>query len=178
MSLVNDQFLYFCVNIGNEKLLKEEVRIFYPELNFSYSRKGFLTFKNTGVKYDLSSIAELQVAFSTRVGICLGKSKPEEFKSFADNKLSELNITSDNYAIHSYSINTDYSYDAEIVFETSVNKYSAEGKLVLNIISLGKNEVWLGLHRVAKGVTRYPNSQVKINIASYLISIFINLMSI
>lgn len=39
-------FIYTIVNIGSEKLLKEEVAIKYPELSFAYSRPGYITFKD------------------------------------------------------------------------------------------------------------------------------------
>lgn len=149
---MSDQFIFFCVNIGNESLLKEEIKIFYPELTLSYSRKGFLTFKNKGVKYNLDTISQLQVTFSTRIGICLGRGKLEEF-----------GLVLSDYIIHNYSINTEYQYDAETVLGVVTNQYSADGKLVLNIISLSENETWYGVHRVAKGITRYPNAQVEVH---------------
>lgn len=161
---MNDQFIYFCVNIGNENLLKEEIKIFYPELTLSYSRKGFLTFKNKGVKYDLNTISQLQITFATRSGICLGKASPEELRLTVMGKLEELGLVLDDCIIHNYSINTEYSFDAALDFDVAVNEYSADGKLVLNIISLGEKEVWFGVHRVSKGITRYPNAQVEIEI--------------
>ena len=159
---MSDQFLFFCVNIGSEDLLKEEVKSFYPELSLSYSRKGFLTFKNKGIKYDFDTISELQITFATRSGICLGKAKPEQVKQTVTEKFEELSLSIENCAIHNYSINTAYSFDGVYDFDLDINKYSGEGKLVLNLIALGGKEVWFGLHRVASGVTRYPNAQTKI----------------
>lgn len=40
-----NQFYYFICNVGSEKFLKEEIKIFYPELRFAFSAPGFLTFK-------------------------------------------------------------------------------------------------------------------------------------
>lgn len=40
-----NQFYYFICNIGSEVFLKEEIKIFYPELRFAFSAPGFLTFK-------------------------------------------------------------------------------------------------------------------------------------
>jgi 23S rRNA (cytidine2498-2'-O)-methyltransferase len=163
---MKDQFIYFCTNVGNENLLKEEIKSFYPELTISYSRKGFLTFKNKGVRYDFNTISELQVTFATRVGICLGKSKPEDLKSTVIDQFKELGLILQDCPIHSYSINSEFLYDAPSNFEASINEYSAEGKLVLNLISLGEKEVWFGLHRVARGITRYPNSKVEVSVPS------------
>ena len=156
-----EQFIFFCVNIGNENLLKEEILTFYPELSLSYSRKGFLTFKNKGVKFDFETISQLQVTFATRCGICLGKGDPENLKNSISDIFIDLNTNLSDCLIHNYSINTDFLYDAKSSFDNSINEYSAEGKLVLNLITLGEKEIWFGLHRVAKGTTRYPNSFVE-----------------
>jgi len=162
---MTDQFIFFCLNIGNENLLKEEIKTFYPELNLSYSRKGFLTFKNKGVKYDFNTISQLNVTFATRSGICLGKASPEELRLTVMNKFEELGLVIDDCIIHNYSINTEFLFDATSDFGDAINKYSADGKLVLNIISLGEKEVWFGLHRVSKGITRFANAQVEIKTA-------------
>lgn len=66
-------FFFTLTNPEAEDILKEEVRLSYPDLKFSYSRPGFITFK-----------AEKQVKFSPifcRVsGVCLGKFPKEELK--------------------------------------------------------------------------------------------------
>lgn len=162
-----DQYIFFCVSIGNENLLKEEVKEFYPELAISYSRKGFLTFKNKGVRFNTKTISELQVAFATRTGICLGKSHPENVKEVITESLMKEGLELNDCVIHSYSINTDFIYNASVELGTSVNEYSADGKLVLNLITLGEKEVWFGLHHVSKGITRYPNSIVEIKPPKY-----------
>lgn len=167
---MNDQFIFFCVNIGNENLLKDEIKNFYPELALSYSRKGFLTFKNKGVKYDFNTISQLNVTFATRGGICLGKSRPEELKVTINEKFDELNLVLTDCMIHNYGINTDYLYDSTSMSSVPINEYTADGKLVLNIISLSEKEAWFGLHRVSKGITRYPNARVDIKTPEVLIS--------
>lgn len=163
----NEQYIFFCVNIGNENLLKEEIKVFYPEMTLSYSRKGFITFKNKGVRYNFLTIKELQVAFATRIGICLGKSHPENVKESVLRSFTKENLQLNDCVIHSYSINTDFKYHASDELGVNVNEYSADGKIVLNLIALGENEVWLGVHRVSKGITRYPNSKVEIIAPKY-----------
>ena len=155
---MSNQFIFVCTNIGNEKLLKEEIRVFYPELKLSYSRKGFLTFKNTGVLYDIKSISQLRLTFSTRVGICLGKSNSEILISDIDNS----GIKIDDYIIHSFNINCETDFDGETLFGREVNQYSSQNKNVLDIMVLGENEIWYGLHHVDFGITRYPNSIVDV----------------
>lgn len=66
-------FYFTLTNPEAEDLLKDEVSFSYPDLKFSYSRPGFITFK-----------AEKEVKFSPifcRVsGVCLGKFKRTELK--------------------------------------------------------------------------------------------------
>lgn len=66
-------FYFVLTNPEAEDLLKEEIALSYPDLRFSYSRPGFLTFK-----------ADREVKFSPifcRVsGVCLGKFKQSELK--------------------------------------------------------------------------------------------------
>jgi len=159
---MNDQFIFFCTNIGNENFLKEEIRVFYPELSLSYSRKGFITFKNKGVKYDVNTISQLEVAFATRAGICLGKSKPEVLIESLESSCKEAGIELKKCAIHSFSVNTDFSIDNEEVFKREVNEYSPINKTVIDIITLGDKEVWFGVHKVAKTTTRYANANPEI----------------
>jgi hypothetical protein len=40
-----NQFFYFICNAGSESFLKEEIKIFYPQLRFAFSAPGFITFK-------------------------------------------------------------------------------------------------------------------------------------
>ncbi|WP_412470224.1 MULTISPECIES: SAM-dependent methyltransferase [unclassified Halobacteriovorax] len=160
------QFIFICTNPGNEILLKEEVKNFYPEFTFSFSKKGFVTFKNTGVVYDLKTISQLQLTFATRCGIFYGKSKPETIVE--DVKSSGLDI--DNFMIHSFAIGCETDFDAEAAFGREVNAYSAEGKTVIDLISLGPDEIWFGAHSVASGCTRYPNSMVEVDVPENTVS--------
>lgn len=154
------QFIFICTNPGNEKLLKEEVKIFYPELLFSFSKKGFVTFKNTGIAYDIDTISQLQLAFSTRAGIFYAKSTPDNI--VRDIEDTDLNL--EESIIHSFNIGTDAHFDASEAFGREVNNYSAEGKTVIDLIVLGPNEIWFGAHSVANGCTRFPNSKVEIEV--------------
>lgn len=157
------QFLFFCVTIGNEKLLKKELSVFYPELKLSYSRKGFLTYKNTGVQYDLKSISELRPTFATRIGLSIGRARPEGILESVTNSLSEWNLNIEDCIVHSFSVGTDYELEAETKFKCPVNDYSANGKVVLDIVALSDSELWYGLHSVSPGITRFPNSLVDID---------------
>lgn len=155
---MSDQYLFVCTNIGSEKFLKEEVRIFYPELRLSYSKKGFITFKNTGVHYNLKSISELELTFATRAGICFGKSNPEMIVK----DLESIDLKLDECVLHSFSIGCEFELDHEKIFGREVNNYSASDKNVIDVITLGEKEIWFGAHYVIKGTTRFPNAQTSI----------------
>lgn len=159
-----DQFLFFCTNVGNEKLLKQEISTFYPDFKLSYSRKGFITFKNSGIQYDINTISQLELTFATRAGICLGKANPEMLVEQVSASCNELDLDIEKCIIHSFSINTDAEIDAETLFDRAINEYSPINKTIINLMTLGENEVWLGLHRTGKITTHFPNSNPEIEI--------------
>jgi len=159
---MSEQFLFFCTNIGNEKFLKEEIRVFYPDLSLSYSRKGFITFKNKGILYDIETISQLEVTFATRVGICLGKANPAALLELVEKSLEEWRIDLGKCIVHNFSINTNYCFEASKVFKRVVNEYSPINKTVLDVMSLGDKEIWYGVHKVGKNTTYYPNSKTAI----------------
>jgi 23S rRNA (cytidine2498-2'-O)-methyltransferase len=89
--MMESQFLFFITNIGNESLLKEEIKLKHPQLNPSYMRKGFMTFKNTGKIFKLQDLAQMQFAFARIWGECLGKNEKFPDANF-EHSLSETEI--------------------------------------------------------------------------------------
>jgi hypothetical protein len=59
-----NQFLYFVVLTSNIDLLKEEIKTFYPFLHLSFSKKNFITFKNTGEHLSEDEISKMKFAFA------------------------------------------------------------------------------------------------------------------
>jgi 23S rRNA (cytidine2498-2'-O)-methyltransferase len=161
---MKEQFLFFCVNIGNEKLLKEEIQNFYPEFTLSYSRKGFITYKNKGILYTKDSISQLECTFATRSGICLGKTKPELLENFIEDECSKHQINKADIIFHSFSINTDSTIATDKVLNKEINQYSSNNKNVIDIITLGESEIWIGLHKVVQNTTRFPNAKIDIQL--------------
>ena len=155
---MSDQYLFFCTNLGNENLLKEEVRVFLPELSLSYSRKGFITFKNKGIRYDFNTISQLEVAFATRAGICLGKSHPDNLKSELTKLCEHNDIELSRCVVHNFSINSDFHLDSHDLTQGQDDEFSPINKPVINLITLSSKEVWIGFHKVGKNTTNYPNS--------------------
>lgn len=64
-------FFFALTNVEAEALLKEEVRVRYPELKLSYSRPGFLTFKG-------DRVIPFKPLFSRVAGLSLGKFRESE----------------------------------------------------------------------------------------------------
>ncbi len=76
----------------------------------------------------------------------------------------ELNLDLDKCITHSFSINTDFELDASHILAREVNTYCPINKTVINIIALGFNEIWFGVHKAGKLTTNYPNSAVEIEV--------------
>lgn len=71
-----NQFYYFICNVGSEKFLKEEVKIFYPELRFAFSAPGFLTFKViSALPFDFAPV------FTQRFGEYVARGTKEEMEA-------------------------------------------------------------------------------------------------
>ncbi len=164
---MESQFIFFCTNLGNEKQLKAELSAFYPELTPSYSTKGFLTYKNQGVRYDKTTIAQFQCTFAMRVGISLGRAKPDELVRKIEASCAQEGLTLDECLIHSFSLGTDYELDNKAIFGREVNQYSASGKYVIDVVTVSEKEVWYGIHHVDTGITRFPNAKVEIEDPKY-----------
>ena len=64
-----NQFLYFVCHEDNIDLLKEEIKLFHPYLNLSFSKGGFLTFKNIGKELSEQEIKSLRLCFAHDWGI-------------------------------------------------------------------------------------------------------------
>jgi len=64
-------FFFALTNVEAEALLKEEVRVRYPELKLSYSRPGFVTFKG-------DKVIPFKPLFSRVSGLSLGKFRESE----------------------------------------------------------------------------------------------------
>lgn len=110
-------FYYFLCNPRSEKFLKEEIRLIYPELSFSYSQKGFLTFKETkNLKKPLRPV------FCRHFGRFIKKGPLQEIKKRWQGKTLFYSLTGEIYE--------DFSFE--------------NGEWVKEIIEVSKNEYYLG----------------------------------
>ena len=123
------QFHYFLTIPGNEDLLKEEIKTFYPHLHFAYSKPGFCTFKNT----DESSELNIPVVYALSYG-----------KTLSRIKLSEVNRIYEE--LRSPEVNFNFF---QIEHEQSTAPWIPEHEFKecahqVDFIRTGKDEVFVG----------------------------------
>lgn len=136
-----NQYLYFLTVEGNEPFLKEEIRVFFPDLRFAYSRPGFCTFKNTGQHYSLEEMAKKPFVFALSWGINL--------KRISLDKLEESVKDFRKQGVHNFSYyqlshikdEVDLSQELQLASE---NIKSLTKKLVIDFIRTHGNEVFIG----------------------------------
>jgi 23S rRNA U2552 (ribose-2'-O)-methylase RlmE/FtsJ len=84
------QFIYFVCQESNKDLLKEEIKLFHSNLSLSFSKGGFLTFKNNSTTLTPIEIQKIQPAFAIEWGESTAKLDDEHLSS----KLSLLESNS------------------------------------------------------------------------------------
>jgi 23S rRNA (cytidine2498-2'-O)-methyltransferase len=115
------QFTFALTNPDVESLLKEEIKLRYPELNLSYSRPGFLTFKR-------EKEGSFSPLFARVSGVCKGKVKRSELdfqKAWVWKRDEGLVIPDELQALSDQSL-----------FKV--------GELVTLIMVVGPEEFWVG----------------------------------
>ena len=129
-------FIYTIVNVGSEKLLKEEISIKYPHLKFAYSRPGYITFKDTTEKFTVDTVLDL--IFARSYGLSLGKFSKEEL----ENEIKKYK----DVVVHRCSYITDeYSGQKAIM-----------NKDILDVMEIKEGEYWLGLKKARFFSWFYP----------------------
>ncbi len=129
-------FIFTVLNKGSENFLKEEMRLKYPDLKPSYSRKGFITFKNTG-NIKISEDIDLDIVFANAYGMCIGKYDKEGMIKYIEEK-------SDEYKkIYRYYLDEEI---AEKEKNEKIIEESEKGERILDVICVSENEYWLGAH--------------------------------
>ncbi len=74
------QYFYYLTIPGNESFLKQEIEMFRPEFRFSYSKKGFCTFKNIGDPISSKRLVQEQLIYALCVGENIKKIKYENIE--------------------------------------------------------------------------------------------------
>lgn len=127
------QFYFVLTNVEAEAILKEEIRLRYPELRLSYSKPGFITFK--GVK-DIS----FSPLFCRVYGISLGKFKENELhfeKAWA------------------YAISDKFTLPDQLI-KLSEKSLFKKGELATLIIMTGPDEYWVGNYTLREDHLQTP----------------------
>lgn len=125
----NQKFYYFLCNEGSEAFLKEEVKLFHPELRFSFSQKGFVTFKLVGAK-----IKNAEFVFCRHFGEFVQKGNKETLEQF----------------IPAEAKSVEYALNGEIKKNIEINLNDE----VFELIELKPNEYYLGKYIVKKATDR------------------------
>jgi 23S rRNA C2498 (ribose-2'-O)-methylase RlmM len=120
----NNRYFYFLCNEGSEPFLKEEIAFFHPELRFSYSTKGFVTFKLIE-----SKLRHTEFIFCRHYGEFVQKGKTFE----------ELKPSWEKSNVRLY-----YNLAGENFYEQKLNLADE----VLEIIQIKENEYYLGKFHV------------------------------
>lgn len=120
------QFYFVLTNVEAEALLKEEIKLRYPDLNLSYSRPGFITFKG-----------EKEIVFNPlfcRVsGLSHGKFKKNEL---------------DFEKAWVFPVNSKLEVPVDLQ-ELSARTIFRKGETVTLIMMAGNDEFWVGSYTLA-----------------------------
>jgi 23S rRNA (cytidine2498-2'-O)-methyltransferase len=117
------QFYFVLTNVEAEPILKEEIKLRYPELRLSYSRPGFITFK--GDK-DIT----FNPLFCRISGQSLGKFKK-----------SELNL--EKAWVFAVNSKLEIPLDLKSLSDKTIYK---KGETVTLVIMAGNDEFWIGTY--------------------------------
>jgi hypothetical protein len=117
------QFFFTLTNVEAEALLKEEIRLRYPELRMSYSRPGFITFKG---EKDIV----FRPYFCRVSGLSQGKFKKSELK------LEKAWV---------YALNETLTLPKDLKVLTEQSHFRP-GETVTLVVMAGEDEFWVGTY--------------------------------
>ncbi len=161
---MNDQFIFCTTVIGNESLLKEEIRLYFPELTLSFSGKGLVTFKNKGAKIDERILAEKSPVFALRSGIHLLKADESSLVSSVKEVIDLLD--GDKFCIHYFNIKGQpFSLLGEESLVSNFKQLNHRAKArdyIVNVIEMTPGKFWIGLSYTTNSTNPYPNGNTEI----------------
>lgn len=181
----NPQFVFTCCQPGAEAALKAEFSRNCPDLNFAFSRPGFVTFKNTGKP--LSSGFDLKSVFARTYGESIGRCNSlASAIDFAKASLANQPI----HRVHVWPrILKDQAnplddftppYEDELrraaeLFELPEKKSLAnlkakEGEIVLDLIRIDDELWWIGWHQANSVVSREPGGICRLKANNNMVS--------
>ncbi|EQC43898.1 ribosomal RNA large subunit methyltransferase J [Bacteriovorax sp. Seq25_V] len=161
---MNDQFIFCTTVIGNESLLKEEIRLYFPDLTLSFSGKGLVTFKNKGEKIDERILADKSPVFALRSGIHILKTD-EDLLLDDLAKVTDL-IAREKFGVHYFNIKGEpFSLVGEEKLASTysqLNNRARPYEYIVNVIEISPGKFWIGLSFVTNATNPYPNGNTEI----------------
>jgi len=179
------EFIFVTCQVGAETALKAEVARNWPDLRFSFSRPGFVTFKLPG-DHALVGDFDLQSTFAQAYGFSLGRTVGGDAESRAaevwriwgtrpvrgvhvwqrdlyavDDERVEPRISEE--AIEARKAILECCPDAELkASPANGGDVAARGDFVLDCILLEPDQWWIGYHRARGACSRVPGGLLQI----------------
>lgn len=191
--MADPQFLFACCQFGAEPALKREIERSWPNLRFAFSRPGFVTFKNTGVKTVPQNI-DLHSVFARTYGFSVGEIKGDDAEAMA--QLACRLVSGQSFQqLHMWPRDTaepghrgfvpgptpETDAMAKLLLQEArsiglinekvgCNRIAQTGQLVLDLIVIDKNHWWIGQHLASSRVLRQPGGVFKVNLPEHAVS--------
>ncbi|MFP6614058.1 MAG: SAM-dependent methyltransferase [Pirellulales bacterium] len=169
------KFIFVTCQIGAEAAVKDELARGHPDLRFSYSRPGFLTFKRP----ETSSVADdfwLDASFARSFGRVLGKADgsatealaADVWRVAANEQVDRLHVWPRDIASPGHRGFEPGVDDLAVAAreaimraapggsEADLGGETLQGDRVLDCILVGPHEWWIGIHQVTRRTQCWP----------------------
>lgn len=160
-------FLFCTCQQGAVAALKQEVARLWPMSRFSYSRPGFVTFKQTEGEFKVDELPPL--VFARRAAVSLDKITGDHLDDMVDQLAAKWRQAQcDHLHIFGREVeretkqgsSPDREIEAALLTKLECDPVILQSaqpdKLVLNCLRVGEREWWLGVHRSHFPDTRWP----------------------
>jgi 23S rRNA (cytidine2498-2'-O)-methyltransferase len=192
------KFLFTICQTGAEVALKQEVARRHPELRFSFSRPGFVTFRLPAEVSLDDRPFEVRSTFARTWGLSLGKVVGVDEERLARDFWRELGARCPSGGLAQFkrlhvwprerALPGDGDFDPGVPppaagarllaarpergapWPLSLNEYAAPGDLVLDCVLVEPQEWWFGWHRAASPETRWPGGVPSLAVPEDMIS--------
>lgn len=182
-------FLMICCQAGAEAALKAEIGRLWPAFRFSYSRRGFVTFKLPG-DHGLADDFDLKSVFARCYSFSLLKLAGDRAQELAQQFWSQtrpcepdhLHVWERERALpgtRGYEPGTSALAGeiGRILSETApfekpprLNRRARAGESILDCCLVEPSEWWVGFHRASSVPTRWPGGAIEIKTVAEAVS--------
>jgi 23S rRNA (cytidine2498-2'-O)-methyltransferase len=180
LKIMKPEFVFVACRYGSENLCKQEIAEQCTDLRFSFSQKGFLTFKADKSTANFQKINSL--TFARLAGISLGSIDAEgpEFYNHLEEILSkseclqkvkhlhvwDRNLGSGDEVLLEWLANGGSGSNHPIATDElskfcsqkgwAINRHAKQDDHVIDLIRMDKNQYWIGYHVVESGQQCIP----------------------